>query len=119
MGMKFGTFGRENGVLLLVTQGGALSIKILRRSVNFEVKEAHPGPPRSQLSKLNIPKRTKVYIDQMMREKEIGTGKKEERKGGGEVEEKDRCLFALTGTVEVRMEIYASVNLGAINYLKQ
>ena len=75
MGIKFGRFGREDGVLLMVTQGGALIIKILRRSVNFEVKEATPGPPATQLAKLNIPKRTKVYVDQMAREKERGTGK--------------------------------------------
>ena len=53
--MKFGQFGREDGVLLMVTQGGALCIKILKRSVNFEVKEMTPGPPASQLEKLNHP----------------------------------------------------------------
>ena len=74
--MKFGKFGREDGVLLLITQGGALSIKILKRSVNFEAKDANPGPPATQLEKLNIPKRTKVYVDQMAREKESGTGKR-------------------------------------------
>ena len=73
--MKFGQFGREDGVLIMVTRGGALSIKILKRSVNFEVKDMTPGPPASQLDKLNIPKRTKVYVDQMAREKESGTGK--------------------------------------------
>ena len=76
VGMKFGQFGREDGVLLMITQGGALSIKILKRSVNFEVKDMTPGPPGTQLEKLNIPKRTKVYVDQMAREKESGTGKR-------------------------------------------
>jgi Bardet-Biedl syndrome 1 protein len=73
VGMKFGQFGREDGVLIMVTRGGALSVKILKRSVNFEVKDMTPGPPASQLDKLNIPKRTKVYVDQMAREKESGT----------------------------------------------
>ena len=75
VGIKFGPFGREDGVLLMVMRGGALSIKILKRSVNFEVKDKAPGPPAAQLEKLNIPKRTKVYVDQMAREKENGAGK--------------------------------------------
>lgn len=75
VGIKFGSFGREDGVLLMVMRGGALSIKILKRSVNFEVKDMTPGPPAAQLEKLNIPKRTKVYVDQMAREKENGVGK--------------------------------------------
>ena len=74
VGMKFGQFGREDGVLLMATQGGALCIKILKRSVNFEVKDLTPGPPASQLEKLNIPKRTKIYVDQMVREKTNGMG---------------------------------------------
>lgn len=72
VGMTFGQFGREEGVLLMVTQGGALIIKILKRSVNFEVKDITPGPPAAQLDKLNIPKRTKVYVEQMAREKANG-----------------------------------------------
>ena len=75
VGMTFGQFGREEGVLLMVTQGGALIIKILKRSVNFEVKDITPGPPAAQLDKLNIPKRTKVYVEQMAREKANGRGK--------------------------------------------
>ena len=43
MGLKFGRFGREDGVLLLVTQGGGLVIKILKRTVTFEAKETTPG----------------------------------------------------------------------------
>ena len=42
VGMRFGRFGREDGALILVSQGGALSVKILKRSVNFEVKDTNP-----------------------------------------------------------------------------
>lgn len=73
MGVKFGQFGREDGVLLMVTQGGALLVKILKRSVSFEGKDLTPGPPAAQLDKLNIPKRTKVYVEQMTREKANAT----------------------------------------------
>ena len=58
----------------MVTQGGALVVKILKRSVSFEAKDLNPGPPASQLEKLNIPKRTKVYVEQMAREKANATG---------------------------------------------
>ena len=74
VGLKFGQFGREDGVLVTVTQRGALIIKILKRSVIFEVKDLTPGPPAAQLEKLNIPKRTKVYVEQMAREKANSTG---------------------------------------------
>ncbi len=43
MGLKFGRFGREDGALLMVTQGGALVIKILKRTVNLDHKETKAG----------------------------------------------------------------------------
>ena len=43
MGMTFGQFGREDGVLAMVTQTGSLIIKILKRTVIFEEKELIPG----------------------------------------------------------------------------
>ena len=43
VGMRFGQFGREDNSLVLVSQGGTLSVKILRRGVVFEPKEANPG----------------------------------------------------------------------------
>lgn len=74
--MKFGKFGREEASLLLVTQGGSLIIKILKRTASLEVKDLAPGPPKSQSIKLNIPKKTKVFVDQTVRERENGVGKK-------------------------------------------
>lgn len=41
--MKFGQFGREEGSLILVSQSGAMTVKILKRNVVFEVKELKPG----------------------------------------------------------------------------
>lgn len=43
VGLKFGRFGREEGALLMVTQGGALAIKILKRTANLDPKESKPG----------------------------------------------------------------------------
>ncbi|XP_066279675.1 Bardet-Biedl syndrome 1 protein-like isoform X2 [Branchiostoma lanceolatum] len=69
-GMKFGRFGREDGALVMTTKGGGLIVKILKRNSVFEEKDSRPGPPASQNQKLNIPKKTKLYVDQTMRERE-------------------------------------------------
>ena len=99
MGMTFGQFGREDGVLAMVTQNGCLIIKILKRTVIFEEKELIPGkfktnntnrspnkftklcffvpgPPQAQSTKLNVPKKTKLFAASTMREREMGTSKK-------------------------------------------
>ena len=70
VGLKFGQFGREDGSLLLVTQGGSLIIKILKRTASLEVKDTNSGLPKAQSIKLNLPKRTKIIMDQTIRERE-------------------------------------------------
>lgn len=94
MGMRFGQFGREAGALILVSQGGALSVKILKRNVNFEVKDSSRCECNGwwgtlsnaflfwsvavnlrQQSKLSIPKKTKVFVDQTIRERENAISK--------------------------------------------
>ena len=42
--MKFGKFGREDNALVLVTVGGALTVKILKRTAHFEKGETAVGP---------------------------------------------------------------------------
>jgi Bardet-Biedl syndrome 1 protein len=69
-GMKFGQFGRESSALILTTRGGGLSIKILKRNATFEGKEATLGPPAAQNTRLNVPKKTKLFVDQTMRERQ-------------------------------------------------
>lgn len=70
VGMKFGKFGREEGALLMVGRGGALTVKMLRRTVSFENKEARAALAPSQTASLDIPKKTKVFVDQTVRERE-------------------------------------------------
>ena len=41
--MRFGQFGREDNSLVLISQGGTLTVKILRRGVVFEPKDVTPG----------------------------------------------------------------------------
>jgi Bardet-Biedl syndrome 1 protein len=68
--MKFGRFGREDSTLVLVTRGGALHTKILKRTAHFENLEMASGPLLGQATKLNVPKRTKLFVDQTLRERE-------------------------------------------------
>ncbi|XP_062501221.1 Bardet-Biedl syndrome 1 protein-like [Corticium candelabrum] len=67
--MKFGRFGREDGALIMTTKGGGLIIKLLKRTANFEARELAPGAPASQSVKLNIPRKSKVAVDQIHRER--------------------------------------------------
>ncbi|XP_069501037.1 BBSome complex member BBS1 [Ambystoma mexicanum] len=66
----FGRYGREDNTLIMTTKGGGLIIKILKRTAVFEEKDTTPGPPLAQSIKLSIPKKTKLYVDQTLRERE-------------------------------------------------
>ncbi|CAJ0950393.1 unnamed protein product [Ranitomeya imitator] len=66
----FGRYGREDDTLIMTTRGGGLLIKILKRTAHFEDKDTTPGPPTGQSIKLNVPKKTKLYVDQTLRERE-------------------------------------------------
>ncbi|KAM4721564.1 BBSome complex member BBS1 [Rhinophrynus dorsalis] len=69
-GLCFGRYGREDDTLIMTTKGGGLLIKILKRTAQFEDKDTAPGPPTGQSIKLNVPKKTKLYVDQTLRERE-------------------------------------------------
>jgi hypothetical protein len=68
--MRFGRFGREDNTLVLVTTGGTLHTKILKRTAHFENLEMASGPLLGLATKLNVPKRTKLFVDQTLRERE-------------------------------------------------
>ncbi|XP_058871933.1 Bardet-Biedl syndrome 1 protein homolog [Acipenser ruthenus] len=70
----FGRYGREDGTLIMTTKGGGLVIKILKRTAVFDEKDSTPGPPMAQSIKLNVPKKTKLYVDQTLRERENAVG---------------------------------------------
>ncbi len=50
--------------------GGGLIVKILKRTAKFEERDMFAGPPPSQSMKLNVPKKTKLFVDQTMRERD-------------------------------------------------
>jgi Bardet-Biedl syndrome 1 protein len=69
-GMRLGTFGREEGSMVLSFKSGALMVKILQRSANLDVSSTTPGPPPEQDIPLDVPKKTKLYVEQTSRERE-------------------------------------------------
>ncbi|XP_060108289.1 Bardet-Biedl syndrome 1 protein [Heteronotia binoei] len=66
----FGRYGREDNTLVMTTKGGSLIIKILKRTAVFDGGDASVGAPIAQSIKLNVPKKTKLYVDQTLRERE-------------------------------------------------
>ncbi|CAG0887953.1 unnamed protein product, partial [Darwinula stevensoni] len=68
--MRFGRFGREDNTLVVVLSNGGLMVKILRRTANFRQKEGLDSSDDEQNLRMNIPKKTKVFVDQTMRERE-------------------------------------------------
>ncbi|TMW68472.1 hypothetical protein Poli38472_005940 [Pythium oligandrum] len=72
-GMVFGQYGREDASLVLVQKGGALSLKILKRTASLEAISEAAGPPPEQDIPLNIPKKTKLYVEQTQRERDHAT----------------------------------------------
>ncbi|XP_053058868.1 Bardet-Biedl syndrome 1 protein isoform X3 [Acinonyx jubatus] len=69
----FGRYGREDNTLIMTTRGGGLIIKILKRTAVFVEGGGEAGPPPAQALKLNVPRKTRLYVDQTLREREAGT----------------------------------------------
>jgi Bardet-Biedl syndrome 1 protein len=51
-----------------------LLIKILKRTATLTEKDALAGPPEAQMKKLDVPKKTKLYVDQTTRERDNAIG---------------------------------------------
>uniref|UniRef100_A0A0N4ZHJ9 BBS1 domain-containing protein n=1 Tax=Parastrongyloides trichosuri TaxID=131310 RepID=A0A0N4ZHJ9_PARTI len=67
--IKYGKMGREDGVMTIVTINGGLMVKIFRRTAILDEKEAIKSLV-SPVTKLSIPKKTKAFVNQSMRERE-------------------------------------------------
>ena len=63
-----------SGHFYVFFQGGGLIIKILKRTATFEESDTLHGPPKEQQTKIDVPKRTKLYVDQTLREREQAEG---------------------------------------------
>jgi Bardet-Biedl syndrome 1 protein len=69
-GMCFGTFARDEGALVINLRGGGIILKLLDKRVNLDGRSAQSGPPPEQEVPLKIPRKTRLYVEQMDREKE-------------------------------------------------
>lgn len=49
-------------------------MKILKRTATFDEKDISAGPPKAQSVKLNVPKKTKLFVDQTQRERDLAVG---------------------------------------------
>ncbi len=47
--MKFGRFGREDSAMVMITVGGGLTVKILKRTAQFEKMESALAPKMDQV----------------------------------------------------------------------
>ncbi|GIY30419.1 bardet-Biedl syndrome 1 protein [Caerostris extrusa] len=68
--VRFGRFGREDNSLVMCMRGGGLCVKILKRTAKFEIQDSAATVRDLQNTKLNLPKKTKLFVDQTMRERE-------------------------------------------------
>ena len=66
MGMHFGTFGREEGSLVINFKHGGLSVKMLQRQANLAVSNHKPGPSVKQ----DIPLKIKLFVELTQRERD-------------------------------------------------
>lgn len=71
--MAFGKYGREESTLMSVLASGAINLQIMKRTAQYNDKDSHRGPPASQSMKLQIAKKSQLFIDQSMRERQYGT----------------------------------------------
>jgi len=87
-GMKYGVFGREDGALVILYNRLGLEVKILQRQFNMSVKnlsianlifkktfsQASAQLQDQDNSALNMPKKTKLFIEQTQRERDQAPG---------------------------------------------
>lgn len=72
----FGPYGREENSLVIAHGQGSLTFKILKRKIDFDSNSASAsgfGAPAEQDTPLAIPKKTKLYVEQTQRERELAS----------------------------------------------
>lgn len=55
--------------MAMVTVGGGLCVKILKRTADFSIHNTTSGPSPSDPSKMLIPKKTRLFVEQTIRER--------------------------------------------------
>ncbi|XP_076620008.1 BBSome complex member BBS1-like [Colletes latitarsis] len=67
--MKYGRMGQEERTMAMVTVGGGLCVKILKRTANFSIHNALSCPSPNDGTKFMIPKKTRLFVEQTIRER--------------------------------------------------
>jgi len=70
VGMVFGRYGADVGVLSLATKSGRLHFRYLSHRVDFSLLASMGGPPAEQNIKIPVPPKSQLYIDQTKRERD-------------------------------------------------
>ncbi|CAG7726909.1 unnamed protein product, partial [Allacma fusca] len=109
----YGQYGRESNTLVVVTQGGSLHVKILKRNADFTPQLNSDGFKNE--GKLQIPKKTKLFVDQTMRERDNSTAmhRSFQRDVFKSKLETARCLVRVIETKQTPTSISDSIKLSA------
>ncbi|KAI4461307.1 bardet-biedl syndrome 1 protein [Holotrichia oblita] len=69
--IAFGQLGQEEHVMVIITTGGAINFKILKRTADFNFGDGEMNSnPIQQTKPLPLPKRSKLFLEQSMRERQ-------------------------------------------------
>ncbi|XP_029055928.1 Bardet-Biedl syndrome 1 protein homolog isoform X1 [Osmia bicornis bicornis] len=67
--MRYGRMGQEERAMAMVTVGGGLCVKILKRTADFSVHNIMSSSVLNDGSKFLIPKKTRLFMEQTVRER--------------------------------------------------
>ncbi|KAK5645322.1 hypothetical protein RI129_006622 [Pyrocoelia pectoralis] len=68
--ITFGRMGQEEHVMVIITLGGTMNFKILKRTADFGLNQDTGISPTIQSKPLPLPKRSKLFLEQSLREKQ-------------------------------------------------
>ncbi|XP_068898520.1 Bardet-Biedl syndrome 1 protein [Tenebrio molitor] len=69
--LVFGQMGQEEHVMVIITMAGTINFKILKRTADFNLSNQDKlAAPTVQIKPLPLPKRSKLFIEQSMRERQ-------------------------------------------------
>ncbi|XP_078047895.1 BBSome complex member BBS1-like isoform X1 [Augochlora pura] len=67
--LKYGRMGQEERTMAMVTVGGGLCVKILKRTADFSIHNTTTDSLTNDSPKFTIPKKTRLFVEQTIRER--------------------------------------------------
>eukprot|EP00049_Salpingoeca_infusionum_P025369 m.18885 g.18885 ORF g.18885 m.18885 type:complete len:590 (+) comp7955_c0_seq2:93-1862(+) len=68
--LSFGNIWRDTYVLAIVTETGGFTLRRLRKGAEFKAIKSAVGAPAEQRIRINVPTKSRLYLDQSQREKD-------------------------------------------------